>query len=348
MDNDEDEEMQSSESEVEIEAEVEDPEEEEVGEDAEDDEEISDKEDELIEEEDGSDLEALSSPPPDGDEDGDEPTPQPAKLKIKLRLPMQSATTTNSPTPEGSVAKGPSRRQRSPRGSDIESEDSDEDGSVSTPGGRVLTARQAVLANVVGSSHVSLVEPPNPRKKKPLTELEMALKREETARKRKNLSEKKLEDEKAETINRLLKKQSRAKGKRNALSTAEDRQTGVALNNAADAEDEEVEEGSGTATPLMPTMYRWTSSAQSDGADGKKMVLSFSVPVTVVPIPAEDDDMAPMHVDPPQARRGPTKCNILGCKSQRKYRLVEDWQRGACSMEHLAQLKSQGRVVRLI
>jgi Ino eighty subunit 2 len=40
------------------------------------------------------------------------------------------------------------------------------------------------------------VEPANPRKKKPLTELEMALKREETARKRKNLSEKKLEDEK--------------------------------------------------------------------------------------------------------------------------------------------------------
>lgn len=40
------------------------------------------------------------------------------------------------------------------------------------------------------------VEPPNPRKKPPLTEIEIALKREETARKRKNLSEKKLEDEK--------------------------------------------------------------------------------------------------------------------------------------------------------
>ena len=39
-------------------------------------------------------------------------------------------------------------------------------------------------------------EPPNPRKKKPLTEIEIALKREETARKRRNLTEKKLEDEK--------------------------------------------------------------------------------------------------------------------------------------------------------
>ena len=39
-------------------------------------------------------------------------------------------------------------------------------------------------------------EPPNPRKKKPLTDMELALKREEIARKRRNLSEKKLEDEK--------------------------------------------------------------------------------------------------------------------------------------------------------
>lgn len=45
-----------------------------------------------------------------------------------------------------------------------------------------------------------LVEPPNPRKKKPLTEDEIALKREETARKRKNLTEKKLEDEKASAM----------------------------------------------------------------------------------------------------------------------------------------------------
>ena len=54
-------------------------------------------------------------------------------------------------------------------GSDIESEDEDEEDeeddegstrstSVATPGasGRALTARQAVLANVVDSSHVSL------------------------------------------------------------------------------------------------------------------------------------------------------------------------------------------------
>lgn len=81
-----------------------------------------------------------------------------------------------------------------------------------------MTARQAVLRNVVDSSHVYLStteslfnlrdfvltrhagEPPNPRKKPPLTEIEIALKREETARKRKNLSEKKLEDEKVRIL----------------------------------------------------------------------------------------------------------------------------------------------------
>lgn len=97
-----------------------------------------------------------------------------------LKLPAQgsgassrAATATATPTPEGS-----SRRRFIQRGasslavlkhrcnlsvcssdSDVESEDedSDEDSSVATPG-RPLTARQAVLRNVVDSSHVSLSE----------------------------------------------------------------------------------------------------------------------------------------------------------------------------------------------
>ena len=76
-----------------------------------------------------------------------------------------------------------------------------------------MTTRQAVLASVVGSSHVSLgashisccvagngliegFKDETSRKKKQLNEAEIALRREETARKRKHLSEKKLEDEK--------------------------------------------------------------------------------------------------------------------------------------------------------
>jgi hypothetical protein len=81
------------------------------------------------------------------------------------------------------------------------------------PSGRSLTARQAVLASVVDSSHVSLdgtvafalhtsafhasrLDAAPSRKKKQLNEAELALRREETARKRKHMSEKKLEDEK--------------------------------------------------------------------------------------------------------------------------------------------------------
>ena len=76
-----------------------------------------------------------------------------------------------------------------------------------------MTTRQAVLASVVDSSHVSLsnshlsplifllnnlhsVDEGSKSKKQPLNETELALRREEIARKRKNLSEKKLEDEK--------------------------------------------------------------------------------------------------------------------------------------------------------
>ncbi|KAF8824443.1 hypothetical protein HHX47_DHR8000315 [Lentinula edodes] len=87
---------------------------------------------------------------------------------------------------------------------------------------RSMTTRQAVLASVMDSSHIALdsdlaaqsVQGNTSKKKKVLNETELALRREENARKRKNLSEKRLEDEKLETINRLLKKQSRPRTKR--------------------------------------------------------------------------------------------------------------------------------------
>jgi PAPA-1-like conserved region len=105
---------------------------------------------------------------------------------------------------------------------DIESEDEADGGpsrstpsnSVTGPSSHPMTTRQAVLASVVDSSHVSLCEllsrnflplynflifgyvVETSRKKKPLNDAEIALRREETARKRRNMTEKKLEDEK--------------------------------------------------------------------------------------------------------------------------------------------------------
>ncbi|KAH8100622.1 hypothetical protein BXZ70DRAFT_164814 [Cristinia sonorae] len=303
------------------------------------DEDGSEKDDELEEEEseEDSEADALSSPPPDAAE---ETVAQP-KLKIKLKLPMGGALSTATTTPE--VSRAASRRGTS---RDIESEDSDE-ASGATPG-RALTARQAVLRNVVDSSHVSLIEPPNPRKKPPLTEIEIALKREETARKRKNLSEKKLEDEKAETINRLLKKQSRSKGRRNALATAEDRDTPIAASRG-EAEDGEDQEDSAAPALIIPTTYRWVSSTKivEDTAKEKAMALSFAIPVSVFPTQEYSESAeVKMDVDPlsPSAPLPPiTKkplCDVEGCGIVRKYRLVKDWQRGACGMAHLKALES--------
>lgn len=122
----------------------------------------------------GSDMDALSSPP---QETAEQERAKHPKLKIKLKLTQNnnafSAANTTSPTPDASRAasKGASRGMLLPSlprgspdevitpGSDIESEDSDEESSrsasVATPG-RALTARQAVLRNVVDSTHVSL------------------------------------------------------------------------------------------------------------------------------------------------------------------------------------------------
>ncbi|KAI0778064.1 hypothetical protein BD413DRAFT_600898 [Trametes elegans] len=307
------------------------------------------------------------------------------RLKIKLKLPQNAGP--SSVATRSSTHNTPSRasRRHMPRGSDIESEDEDEDEdddgtstrstseATTGAGSRALTARQAVLRNVVDSSHVSLgasspfwyvrrgmlkavheAEPPNPRKKKPLTEIEIALKREETARKRRNLTEKKLEDEKAETINRLLKKQSRARGKRNALSTAEDRPA-LGENALGEGEDDDVAE----STTPAPTMYRWVSRAQpisqpdesdeehkKDGPPERTVVLSFAVPVSVLP-PAQSSGHEAVDVDSkqtpakPPPSSVPPHCDVQGCTALRKYRLVRDFQKGACGLGHLKVLESQ-------
>lgn len=155
----------------------------------------------------------------------------------------------------------------------------------------------------------------------------------------------------AETINRLLKKQSRARGKRNALSTAEDRPgPGEA---AGEGEEEETVE---VAAP-PPTMYRWVSSARSPstlaaGEDEKTervMTMSFSVPVSVLPQQESEDAMQvdsggpslPVHQRPRLPPATPPRCDVQGCTSLRKYRLVRDFQKGACGLSHLKVLEAQ-------
>ncbi|KAH0834657.1 hypothetical protein J3R83DRAFT_10167 [Lanmaoa asiatica] len=298
-------------------------------------------------------------PEPDEDLESDElsppPSPHKPRLKIKLKLPQilspNESSSRAASTPTGEPSRGISR--------DIDIESEDEDDEDETVGGSVrpMTSRQAVLASVVDSSHVSLypftltsTTAESSRKKKQLTESEIALRREETARKRKNLTEKKLEDEKAETINRLLKKQSKPKNKRNVLSTADDR-TPVSATPAivqstrdgSEAPEGEVLE----AVELIPTMYRWISTTKplvgaaepvSQEADGQ-MKLTFSVPVSVLP----QDTTPPSDVKMPPTEK--PVCDVSGCTQARKYRLVKDWLKGACGLEHLKILERQMDVV---
>jgi Ino eighty subunit 2 len=141
------------------------------------------------------------------------------------------------------------------------------------------------------------------------------------------------------------------------------------------------------------TMFRWVSRVVIEkvklpgttGADGmdvdakeeevKKMVLSFSVPESLLPVGSRDakNEEAPpgkggdaMEVDndtsvlaaaptpqhpatstaahttqlPPLVPPAPQTCAIEGCREKRKYRWVKDWTVGACGMGHLKLLDS--------
>ena len=109
--------------------------------------------------------------------DGEESQPAPSShLRIRLKMPAPASRSAGTETPG------------------VESEDSMDSHPSTSTAAKPMTTRQAVLASMVDSTHVSLGG--RQSKKKVLNESEIALRREETARKRKNMTEKKLEDEK--------------------------------------------------------------------------------------------------------------------------------------------------------
>ncbi|KAK0196950.1 hypothetical protein F5146DRAFT_1129747 [Armillaria mellea] len=345
-----------------------------------DEEDAQSNEDDVIVEEEDDQLSYTSSQPA-----------QSSRLKIKLKLPTVPSSTSNygdtgtgripASTQEGLCSY---KEDSTSSEGDDNNDDDDDERSMSpesestpqaSPSKKRLTSRQAVLANVVDSSHVSLAADGDTAvsvskgRKKQLNETELALRREETARKRKNLSEKKLEDEKVETINRLLKKQTRPRGgKRNGTTTGTGTPSGVKAQNDSDEEAMEVEGSTEEAlpAPIIPVMYRWISSSRPltvdpspgaeekmdvddkvpeekmdvDGAaekekpdsnEGKKMILTFSVPPSLLP---------EGETHPPAPPKPIPKCNVEGCQLNRKYRLVRNQDMGACGMAHLKLLQA--------
>ncbi|KAF8812612.1 hypothetical protein BYT27DRAFT_7251735 [Phlegmacium glaucopus] len=250
----------------------------------------------------------------DRKEDEDDPSTKPITqptLKITLKItPRRKAKT--------KVIQDIDIESEDPTSPSVASDDAaqsaPESGSRSTaPSTSVkpMTTRQAVLASVVDSSHVSLNEGSR-SKKQPLNETELALRREETARKRKNLSEKKLEDEKAETINRLLKKQisgsrtPKIKIKSNVQEEGEE----------ADGDEEEDDVMDIVEDPpkeAKPVMYRWISSlriALSTGSADRQveMGITFSLPEAFVPPQVNEEEC--------QAARGPGLCSFTKTQNE--------------------------------
>ncbi|KAM6492033.1 hypothetical protein JOM56_011757 [Amanita muscaria] len=270
------------------------------------------------------------------------------RLKIKLKLPTQPVLSSGNATPVRGVGSSPtkSRRYRPivPESEEETGEGASSDVSEEVPvtsrsatgtpsyGTRPMTTRQAVLASVVGSHHVSLDEGSR-SKKQPLNETELALRREETARKRKNITEKKLEDEKAETINRLLKRQSRPRNRRTNADTAP-QEVGE------DGEGDEAAEGVPIANEevIKPVMYRWLSTSRvpainAESATDKRMAITFSVPTIVEIPPVSERGDLPIPV--------PAICAVEGCGAARKYKLVRNSALGACGMPHLKVLEER-------
>ena len=134
----------------------------------------------------------------------------------------------------------------------------DEEGSrASTPDISKMTKRQRSRFEQVETNTDFLQLPMEPQIKKHLTAEEQVMRRSEMARRRKNLSEKRNEEEKMDTINRLLKKQApKRRGKISAAEIqAQDRGDSPTPTTGDQAEEVEV-------TPANPIYVRWVSNSR--------------------------------------------------------------------------------------
>lgn len=133
-----------------------------------------------------------------------------------------------------------------------------------------MTARQRAAA--IGAEPELLELPQGPSKKKIFTADEVAMRKVETSRRRKHLLNKKLEEEKAETIERLLKKP--VGGRRGATTSRLAAQTKVErpaegspmltlpIQGGVDANGQVIppEQLAAQQVVRVPTSYRWVSS----------------------------------------------------------------------------------------
>nr|GAT49582.1 predicted protein [Mycena chlorophos] len=316
----------------------------------------------------------------------------PPKSSLKIKLKMGTTTRTRA---------APNRaRPRRGRVIRIQSESS-ESSEEEMPSNTRLTKRQAALAkakqvDVTDSAEeeedvdvldlepepeLAVVSPAGRgvrNSRAALDPTELALRKEESARKRRNVNERKLQNEKTETINRLLKKQSRPRknlkkgsapgplGNFSAMvlgagvNASTDIQTPVSEHGIAFGPGDEVgvsvvgmDGGHASAEP----MYRWVSTTRSsttaavpadehqhqrqdhDSLPSQSMQLSYSIPAAVL------QHLAMPAVPSLPSKSGskvPAICAVEGCGKDRRYRLVgAEWGVGACGIGHLKVLEME-------
>ncbi|GBB91936.1 hypothetical protein RclHR1_01940013 [Rhizophagus clarus] len=145
-----------------------------------------------------------------------------------------------------------------------------------------------------------------PMKKKHMTEEEIALKKSEIARRRKHQSIQRAEQDKMDTINRLLKKQTTKRRPKDQEDT------------------DSVHNDSNSSSVLPPSSFHYVNNAE--GA-------TLSIPTGVeVPIRFEKGPKYPPPVP---------NCAFPGCNVPKRYRSVKTFEY-ACSMDHLHKLESKG------
>ncbi|MBW0535446.1 hypothetical protein O181_075161 [Austropuccinia psidii MF-1] len=163
-----------------------------------------------------------------------------------------------------------------------------------------LTVRQR--AKEYGEQIIDLQSLPmsDGKKKKELTEADKALEKAERSRKRKHQNEKRLEDEKTETINRLLKGQVGKAGRSSGSKSA-------ALDAADDATNQASRAARPPSPPPLPTMIRLISSIRSGD-----YVSSLNIPSSILEdYLHEKPSPASPVVYPPPTRPAPPSWRLV-------------------------------------
>ncbi|RHZ76892.1 hypothetical protein Glove_187g95 [Diversispora epigaea] len=176
--------------------------------------------------------------------------------------------------------------------------------SLSSTSSRVLTKRQRAKLNENYEQDL-LQLPMEPMKKKQLTEEEIQLKKSEIARRRKHQSIQRAEQDKMDTINRLLKKQASKK-------RSKDQDDNDSVHNHEN----------GSSMNIPSCVYHYVQDVQG---------CSLSIPEGInMPIKFEKGPKYPPPVP---------LCSISGCNNPKKYRSTKTLE-FACSMEHLKQINT--------